>query len=184
MPTFLVKPPGAERLVKKLRSKLDSFPVFLGNSPKSPLLRINPTNPTSPHLQKLLPPFGPKIPQNGINSPFWPTVASWYVVIFNFTKKHWIFLVNYFFNLLHVFVKIPIMICTILTNHINYFCHFYIKIWTQSWRYFSSGPDDCYVIALHEKIWIFWWVKKLIRKKTREINLSLLLQVRMPKMKF
>ena len=41
--------------------------MFLWNSSKSLLFRINPTN---PHLKKSLPPFRPKIPQNGINPPF------------------------------------------------------------------------------------------------------------------
>ena len=50
-------------------AKIGEFSYFLWNSSKSPPFWINPTD---PHPQKSVPPFGPKIPQNGKIPPFWP----------------------------------------------------------------------------------------------------------------
>ena len=50
-------------------AKIGEFSYFLWNSSKSPPFWINPT---VPHPQKSVPPFGPKIPQNGKIPPFWP----------------------------------------------------------------------------------------------------------------
>ena len=54
-------------------AKIGEFSYFLWNSSKSPPFWIIPTD---PHPQKSVPPFGPKIPQNGKIPPFWPHCTS------------------------------------------------------------------------------------------------------------
>ena len=61
-------------------AKIGEFSYFLWNSSKSPPFRINPTH---PHLKKSLPPFRPKIPQNGINPSFWPHCWTVFIRVLN-----------------------------------------------------------------------------------------------------
>ena len=85
MPTFLVK--------------TRHFSCFLWNSSKSPPFW---KNPTVPHPQKSVPPFGPKIPQNGKIPPFWPhwidQTNKPMTGQRNFTKFHNIIIVMWHFD--------------------------------------------------------------------------------------
>ena len=64
-------------------AKIGEFSYFLWNSSKSPPFWINPT---IPHPQKSVPPFWPKIPQNGKIPPFWP---HWFYFIYLFVLISW-----------------------------------------------------------------------------------------------